>query len=119
MKVAFVSRVALVILLLTPTCLGEASKATSVVEIHDADCTRVYEIIFDIDPSSLSLLPKRLKELRKDIPVWSAPRKKLEDFIARAEKASMSELPMVRDELATILLECPGGSAVPEGVDPD
>ncbi len=116
---AFVLRVSLVVLLLTHLYTGEASRATSVVEIHGADCTRVYEIIFDIDPSSLSVLKKRLEELRKDIPVWSAPRKKLEDFITRADKASVSELPMVRDELATILLECPGGSAVPEGVDPD
>jgi hypothetical protein len=116
---AFVLSVALVVLLLAPVYTGEASKATSVVEIHDADCTQVYSIIFDIDPNSLPLLKKRLEELRKDIPVWSAPRKKLEDFIVRADKASASELPMVRDELATILLECPGGSAVPEGVDPD
>lgn len=118
MKV-FVLRVALVLLLLTPTYLSEESKATSVEEIHGADCTEVYKIIFDIDPESLKLLKKRLEELRKDIPVWSAPRKKLEDFIVRADKASASELPMVRDELATILLECPGGSTVPEGVDPD
>jgi hypothetical protein len=116
---AFVLRVFLVLLLLTPTCLGEASKATSVTEVQTIDCTQVYSIIFDIDPSSLKLLKKRLEELRKDIPVWSTPRKKLEDFITRADKASASELPMVRDELATILLECPGGSTIPEGVDPD